>query len=92
MDFNKQHPNAQKYLKSAQYAVRLAGRNCMVFGKAATQTQYNFMNHSINTSMPRRDFLKRTAVLTAGLATLGGIMPLRAAKGPNEKVVVAIIG
>ena len=64
----------------------------MVFGKAATQTQYNFMNHSINTSMPRRDFLKRTAVLTAGLATLGGIMPLRAAKGPNEKVVVAIIG
>ena len=50
------------------------------------------MNNSINTSMPRRDFLKRTAVLTAGLATLGGIMPLRAAKGLNEKVVVAIIG
>jgi len=40
MGFNKQRLNAQKYLKSAQYAVRLAGRNCMVFGKAATQTQY----------------------------------------------------
>ena len=43
-------------------------------------------------SITRRDFLKRTSVLTAGLATLGDAVSLRAAGSPNEKVVVAIIG
>ncbi len=46
----------------------------------------------MNISMPRRDFLKRTSVLTAGLATLGSAGSLRAAKSPNDKVVVGIIG
>lgn len=46
----------------------------------------------MNISMPRREFLKRSAVLTAGLATLSSVRPVRAAKGPNEKVVVAVIG
>jgi predicted dehydrogenase len=32
------------------------------------------------------------SVLTAGLAALGSVISLRAAKSPNEKVVVAIIG
>jgi predicted dehydrogenase len=40
----------------------------------------------------RRDFLKRTSALTAGLATVGAAASVRAAKSPNEKVVVAIIG
>ncbi len=43
-------------------------------------------------SISRRSFLKQSAVLTAGLATLGSAASLRAAKSPNEKVVVAIIG
>jgi predicted dehydrogenase len=43
-------------------------------------------------SISRRNFLKQSSVLTAGLATLGSAVSLRAAKGPNEKVVVAIIG
>jgi len=46
------------------------------------------MIHSIS----RRDFLKRSSVLTAGLATLGSGASLRAAKSPNEKVVIAIVG
>src|SRR5882672_7284509 len=47
------------------------------------------MQHSIN----RRDFLKQTSVVTAGLATtLATVGPARAAKGPNEKVLVGIIG
>jgi predicted dehydrogenase len=41
----------------------------------------------------RRDFLKQTSVVTAGLATtLATIRPARAAKSPNEKVLVGIIG
>jgi len=40
----------------------------------------------------RRDFLKQTSVLTAGVAALGAASSLRAAKSPNEKVVVGIIG
>src|ERR1035437_6791529 len=40
----------------------------------------------------RRDFLKRSSVVTAGLATLGSGASLRAAKSPNEKVVIAIVG
>ena len=43
-------------------------------------------------SISRRSFLKQGSILTAGLATLGGAASLRAAKSPNEKVVVAIIG
>ena len=43
-------------------------------------------------SISRRHFLKQSSVLTAGLATLGTAASLRAAKRPNEKVVVAIIG
>ena len=43
-------------------------------------------------SITRRAFLKQTSALTAGLATLGSVVSLRAAKSPNEKVVVAIIG
>jgi predicted dehydrogenase len=43
-------------------------------------------------SISRRSFLKQSSVLTAGLATLGTATSMRAAKSPNEKVVVAIIG
>jgi predicted dehydrogenase len=43
-------------------------------------------------SITRRSFLKQSSVLTAGLATLGSAASVRAAKSPNEKVVVAIIG
>ena len=43
-------------------------------------------------STTRRDFLKQTSLVTAGLSTLGGAGSLRAAGSPNEKVVVAIIG
>ena len=43
-------------------------------------------------SITRRAFLKQTYALTAGLATLGSAVSLRAAKSPNEKVLVAIIG
>src|SRR5260370_7249861 len=40
----------------------------------------------------RRNFLKQTSVVTAGLATtLATVRPARA-KGPNEKVLVGIIG
>jgi len=46
----------------------------------------------MNVSMTRRDFLKRMSVLTAGVAAAGGTVPVRAANGPNEKVVVGIIG
>ena len=46
----------------------------------------------MNSSMPRRDFLKRSSVLTAGLASLGSLGSLQAAKGANNKVVVAVIG
>jgi predicted dehydrogenase len=40
----------------------------------------------------RRDFLKRTAVLGAGLATAGALRRVRAAESPNRKIVVAIMG
>jgi len=43
-------------------------------------------------STTRRDFLRQTSLVTAGLSTLGGAGWLRAAGSPNEKVVVAIIG
>ena len=46
----------------------------------------------MNSAMTRRDFLKQTSALTAGLATLSSVAALGAAKSPNEKVVVAIIG
>ena len=46
----------------------------------------------MNSSITRRDFLKQTSVFTASLATLASVTPLRAAKSPNEKVVVGIIG
>jgi predicted dehydrogenase len=45
----------------------------------------------MNTSINRRDFLKRTSVFAAGLAA-SGVAPLRGANGPNEKVIVGIIG
>ncbi len=43
-------------------------------------------------SISRRNFLRQSSVLTAGLAAFGTTTSLRAAKSPNEKVVVAIIG
>jgi predicted dehydrogenase len=43
-------------------------------------------------TLTRRDFLRQASALTAGLATLGTATSLRAAKSPNEKVVVAIVG
>ncbi|HOX57943.1 MAG TPA: Gfo/Idh/MocA family oxidoreductase [Candidatus Paceibacterota bacterium] len=46
------------------------------------------MTDSIN----RRNFLKQTSALAAGLGVLGGAASLRGARSPNEKVVVAIIG
>ena len=46
----------------------------------------------MNAIVSRRNFLKQTSVLTAGIATLGAASYVRAAKGPNEKVVLAIIG
>ena len=46
----------------------------------------------MKTAMRRRDFLKQTSVLTAGLATLGNAGSLRAAETPNERVRVGIIG
>jgi predicted dehydrogenase len=46
----------------------------------------------VTDSITRRDFLGQTSALTAGLATLGSAVSLRASKSPNEKVVVAIIG
>jgi len=43
-------------------------------------------------SITRRHFLKQTSAVAAGLGALGGAASLQAAKSPNEKVVVAIIG
>jgi predicted dehydrogenase len=45
----------------------------------------------MNRPLTRRTFLKQTTALTA-LTTLAGPASLRAAKGPNEKVLVGIIG
>jgi predicted dehydrogenase len=46
----------------------------------------------MNTSITRRDFLRRTSVLTTGLAVIGSAIPLRGAASPNEKVRIGIIG
>jgi predicted dehydrogenase len=46
----------------------------------------------MNSSITRRDFLKQTSVLTASLVTVGRAARVQAAKGPNEKVSVAVIG
>ncbi len=43
-------------------------------------------------SITRRQFLKQASVITAGLGMLGGVGSVHAAKGANEKVVVAIVG
>ena len=43
-------------------------------------------------SITRRDFLKQSSTAAAGLAVLGGASTLRAAKGPNDKVLVAVMG
>jgi len=45
----------------------------------------------MNNALTRRDFLKETMIATAGLATLGSTSS-RAAKGPNEKIIIGIIG
>src|SRR5579863_1284245 len=45
----------------------------------------------MNQSISRRNFLKQTALLTAGMATLPGVSVLRAA-GANDRVRVAVIG
>src|SRR5258706_10494739 len=46
----------------------------------------------MTTPVNRRQFLKQTSILTAGAVSLASAPRLRAAKSPNEKVVVAIIG
>ncbi len=46
----------------------------------------------MSNALPRRDFLKQTSVLAAGVGLLGSAVPLRAGPGPNEKVLVGIIG
>jgi predicted dehydrogenase len=43
-------------------------------------------------AIPRRQFLKQTSMITAGAVSLASAARLRAAKSPNEKVVVGIIG
>jgi len=40
----------------------------------------------------RRTFLKQTSAVAAGLSTLGSAISARAAKGANDKVILAIIG
>ncbi len=42
--------------------------------------------------LTRRDFLKQSAIVTAGAALLGSAATLRAAKSPNERIVIAVIG
>src|SRR5438876_5295646 len=46
----------------------------------------------MNSSLTRRKFLRQTSLLTASLATLGPAIRLRAAKSPNDRVLLAIIG
>ena len=41
----------------------------------------------MNNALTRRNFLKQTSFLTAGLTTLGSAT-LRAAKGPNDKIIL----
>ena len=50
------------------------------------------MTTPMSHSLPRRDFLKQTTALAAGLATFAGALPLRAVKGSNGQVVVGIMG
>jgi hypothetical protein len=45
-----------------------------------------------NDSIARRDFLKQTLTLTSGVAILGSVTPLRAAKSPNDKALVGVGG
>ena len=40
----------------------------------------------------RRDFLKQTAVASAGLTVLGHLPSLRAADSPNQKILVGVMG
>src|SRR6059058_1429208 len=42
--------------------------------------------------MTRRNFLKNTSITVAGISTLGTTSRVHAAKGPNEKVLIGIIG
>lgn len=42
--------------------------------------------------MNRRTFLRRTSYFTVGLLTCASVASVRAAKGPNDKVVLGIIG
>src|SRR6266516_1526251 len=46
----------------------------------------------MNNPLTRRNFLKQTSIFTAGAAVLGPTTTLRAAKGPNEKIILGIIG
>jgi predicted dehydrogenase len=46
----------------------------------------------MNNSLTRRAFLKETSILAGGFAAFASTQSLRAAKGPNDKVVVGIIG
>jgi predicted dehydrogenase len=46
----------------------------------------------MNCAMARREFLKQTSVLTAGLAVFGKAASVGLAESPNEKVRVGIIG
>jgi predicted dehydrogenase len=47
---------------------------------------------SKTSSITRRNFLKQSSAAATGLAVLGGARTVRAAKGPNDKVLVAVIG
>ena len=46
----------------------------------------------MNTTIDRRNFLKQSAVLGAGLAAWRVGMPVRAADSANSKIVLAVIG
>jgi predicted dehydrogenase len=46
----------------------------------------------MKTELTRRDFLKTSALCTAGVAALGGAGSLGAAASPNEKVLIGVIG
>jgi predicted dehydrogenase len=46
----------------------------------------------MKTSMTRRDFLKQTSTVGAGLVTLSASNALRAAASPNDKLVLGVMG
>jgi predicted dehydrogenase len=46
----------------------------------------------MKTSLTRRDFLRQTSVLTAGLSALSSVVSLRAAGNANDRVRIGIIG